>query len=277
MFPWSFLTLEDMDHGNRIDTLFEEKDNILSVYFTAGFPKLNDTKVIIEALQQAGADLIEVGIPYSDPVADGPTIQESNDQALINGMTIVKLFEQLEDFRSSIDIPVILMGYVNPIMQYGIERFCKKCKEIGIDGLIIPDLPMHEYISEHKGTFDSYGLHNIFLITPQTSEKRIKKIDQNSGGFIYIVSSASVTGAKGSITDDQIAYFQRVEALQLKNPTVIGFGISNHETFSRACQYSNGAIIGSAFINLLKDSNALHQDIEDFIKSIKSVNLENVG
>ncbi|MDA1122016.1 MAG: tryptophan synthase subunit alpha [Bacteroidetes bacterium] len=260
-----------MDQANRINRLFKEKQDILSVYFTAGFPHLDDTGTILAALQQGGADLVEIGIPYSDPVADGPTIQESNQEALNNGMTIIKLFEQLHDIRSSINIPLILMGYINPVMQYGIENFCKSCQEVGIDGLILPDLPMYEYLSGYKDIFKKYGLHNIFLITPQTSEERIKEIDQHSYGFIYMVSSASITGAKGELTNDQIDYFERVKAMKIKNPTVIGFGISNHETFSTACKYADGAIIGSAFINLLKESTEpIQKSIRDFINTIRA-------
>ena len=260
-----------MDQANRINKLFKEKQDILSVYFTAGFPQLDDTGTILAALQQGGADLVEIGIPYSDPVADGPTIQESNQQALNNGMTIVRLFEQLYNIRSSINIPLILMGYINPVMQFGIENFCKKCQEIGIDGLILPDLPMYEYLSDYKVIFEKYGLRNIFLITPQTSEQRIKEIDQHSNGFIYMVSSASITGAKGEITKDQTEYFERVKALNLKNPTVIGFGISNHATFSTVCKYADGAIIGSAFINLLKESTEpIQKSIQNFINTIKA-------
>lgn len=255
---------------NRIDQLFETKEgNILSIYFTAGFPELEDTMPIIEHLQEAGVDMIEIGMPFSDPVADGPSIQYSGTKALQNGMSLNLLFEQLEKIRESIDIPLLLMGYLNPVMQYGIEKFCQKCQEIGIDGLILPDLPMQEYVEEYKTLFEQYGLYNIFLISPQTSEARIREIDENSSGFIYMVSSSSITGARGHITEAQQNYFKRVAAMQLKNPTIIGFGISNHETFEQACAYASGAIIGSAFVNLLKESKGLKTDIARFVHSVK--------
>ncbi|MDN5199822.1 tryptophan synthase subunit alpha [Fulvivirgaceae bacterium BMA10] len=260
-----------IEKSNRLDKVFEEKkDHVLSVYFSAGFPGLNDTAVILEYLQEAGADIIEIGIPFSDPIADGPTIQQSNQQSLDNGMSLKLLFSQLQGIRSKIDTPIILMGYVNPVLQYGIEDFCKDCQKVGVDGLILPDLPMQEYMEEYKTLFDQYGLYNIFLITPQTSEQRIKEIDANTNGFIYMVSSASTTGAKSGIATEQIEYFERVKTMQLKNPTMIGFGISNHETFAKACDYASGAIIGSAFIKLLSESTDLKTDINKFIKSIRN-------
>lgn len=258
---------------NRIDQAFSDNSReLLNVYFTAGYPNIDDTASILENLAAAGADIIEIGMPFSDPVADGPTIQESNMQALDNGMTISLLFKQLEGIRNKVDVPIVLMGYVNPVVQYGIEAFCEKCQEVGVDGLILPDLPMHDYLRNFKQIFDSYGLYNIFLITPQTSEARIKEIDDNSAGFIYMVSSASITGAKKGISEDQERYFNRVNALGLRNPRMIGFGISNRATFLKACEYANGAIIGSAFINLLKDSNDLKGDITGFIQDIKGIN-----
>lgn len=257
---------------SRIEKLFEEKkDNILSVYFTAGFPNLDDTANIVKQLQSSDADIIEVGIPFSDPVADGPTIQESNKRALDNGISLKLIFDQLAEIRSEVNIPIILMGYINPVLQFGVEDFCKRCEEIGIDGLILPDLPMQEYIDEYQSVFEAHGLLNIFLITPQTSEERIREIDNNSRGFIYMVSLAGTTGAKANISEDQVSYFKRVKAMQLKNPTLIGFGISNHETFDRACKHASGAIIGSAFINVLEKANNLEQDISAFIKSIKGI------
>lgn len=254
---------------NRIHYLFNTKqDRVLSIYFTAGFPKLEDTIPVMEAIQAGGADIIEIGIPYSDPIADGPTIQDSNMIALENGMSMKKLFEQLKGFRAKVHLPVVLMGYLNPIMQFGMEEFCKKCKEVGVDGLIVPDLPMQQYLDEYKSLFDSYGLVNTFLISPQTSEKRIREIDENTDGFIYMVSSHSITGAKADISDDQITYFERVKAMNLKNPRLIGFGISDAQTFSTASQYSNGAIIGSAFIKKIKDAQNLNQDIQAYIQSV---------
>jgi tryptophan synthase alpha chain len=254
---------------NRIDNLFQtKKERVLSIYFTAGFPKLEDTLPIMQAIESARADIIEVGVPYSDPIADGPTIQDSNQIALDNGMSLKKLFEQLQDMRQTVSLPVVLMGYLNPIIQYGMEAFCKKCQEIGVDGLILPDLPMQQYLDEFKEVFDKYDLRNTFLISPQTSEKRIREIDTHSNGFIYMVSAHSITGARTGISEEQIAYFQRVEAMNLKNPRLIGFGISDSETFTTASKYGNGAIIGSAFIKKIKESQDLKSDIESYIQSV---------
>ncbi|OHX66785.1 tryptophan synthase subunit alpha [Flammeovirga pacifica] len=255
---------------HRIDELFQrKKEDVLNIYFTAGYPKLDDTRKVLKALQEGGADLIEIGIPFSDPVADGPTIQESNMQALENGMTMQKLFEQLDGFREEVDVPVVVMGYFNPIMQYGLEKFCKDAQRVGIDGIIVPDLPMIEYLSNLKEMFDAHGIRNTFLISPQTTEDRIKEIDDNTEGFIYMVSSASVTGAKTGISEEQIDYFKRIEGLNLKNPRLIGFGISDHASFKQASSYSNGAIIGSAFVKLIGQSEDLNTDIKSFVKSIK--------
>jgi tryptophan synthase alpha chain len=254
---------------NRIHTLFQnKKERVLSIYFTAGFPALEDTLPTMQAIESAGADIIEIGVPYSDPIADGPTIQDSNMIALENGMSLKKLFEQIKDMRQTVSIPVVLMGYLNPIIQYGMESFLKKCQEVGVDGLILPDLPMQQYLDEFKTLFEQYGLSNTFLISPQTSEQRIREIDEHSNGFIYMVSSHSITGAKTGITEAQIAYFKRVQAMNLKNPRLIGFGISDTETFGTASQYSNGAIIGSAFIKKVKDSKDLKADIHAYIKSV---------
>lgn len=257
---------------NRIKELFQNKPgNILNVYFTAGFPQLNDTVTILKTLQEAGTDLIEIGMPYSDPVADGETIQKSNDVALLNGMTIKRLFEQLEGIREKgITVPILLMGYLNPVIQYGMEKFCQRCQQIGIDGLILPDMPMQVYQDEYKAMFDQYGLFNIFLITPQTSEARIRHIDEISDGFIYMVSSASVTGSTTGISTQQEAYFDRVNQLKLRNPRLIGFGISNHDTFTKASRHAHGAIIGSAFIKVLQNAKDLKKDITDFVTSVKS-------
>lgn len=260
---------------NRIDQLFQQRSKpVLNIYFTAGFPQLNDTRTILKSLQQAGADLIEIGIPFSDPVADGPTIQQSNKTALDNGMTLRKLMEQLKGFRQEVQVPVVLMGYLNPIVQYGIENFCRDCQEVGIDGLILPDLPMYEYQNFYKALFAKHGLHNIFLISPQTSEARIREVDQNSAGFIYMVSSASVTGSSQGISAEQLRYFEQVQQMQLKNPRLIGFGISDRESFLQASGYAEGAIIGSAFIRLLEKSNNLEQDIKEFVTSIKQPTAE---
>jgi tryptophan synthase alpha chain len=258
--------------NNRINKLFQaKKERILSVYFTAGYPNLEDTVPMIQELVKNGVNLIEIGMPFSDPVADGPVIQHSSLIALQNGMSIRKLFEQLKDIRKTVDIPLILMGYINPVLQYGVEAFCRKCNEIGIDGLIIPDLPMDVYEEEFKPTFEANNLHNIFLITPQTSEERLRKIDDVSTGFVYMVSSNATTGAKTSVSEFQKAYFERVNSFGLKNPRLIGFGISNAETFANACEYANGAIIGSAFVKALEGSGPTSQKVSRFIHSIVTV------
>ena len=254
---------------NRINKLFQEKkERILSIYFTAGYPNLEDTVPMIQELVKNGVDLIEIGMPFSDPVADGPVIQHSSLIALQNGMSIRKLFDQLKDIRQMIDIPLILMGYINPVLQYGVAAFCQKCKEIGIDGLIIPDLPMDVFEEEFKTVFHANNLHNIFLITPQTSGERLRQIDEASSGFIYMVSSNATTGAKTSVSSFQKEYFERINSVSLKNPRLIGFGISNAETFEHACQYASGAIIGSAFVKALDDDLPLTEKISRFTKSI---------
>jgi tryptophan synthase alpha chain len=255
--------------NNRINKLFQEKkEQVLSVYFTAGYPELNDTTTIIQELVKNGVDLIEIGMPFSDPVADGPVIQHSSLIALQNGMSVSKLFDQLRDIRQSVHIPLILMGYINPVLQYGVEAFCKKCNEIGIDGTIIPDLPLDIYEEEFKPFFEAANLHNIFLITPQTSEERLHLIDSVSSGFIYMVSSNSTTGAKSGVSDFQKEYFERIHSLSLKNPRMIGFGISNAETFANACHYASGAIIGSAFVKALDGSESIARKVSVFINSI---------
>lgn len=252
---------------NRIDKKFQEDKKLLSIYFSAGHPSLEDTVPILKKLQAAKVDMVEIGLPFSDPLADGPTIQESSTQALSNGMTTDKLFSQLENIREYINIPLVLMGYFNPMMQFGIEKFCKCCESIGIDGLIIPDLPVDIYHEKYKILFDKHGLYNMFLITPQTPEKRIRYIDKVSNGFIYMVSSASVTGAKNTFGDSQKDYFKRISGMRLSSPTVVGFGISNASTYSTAIEHSNGAIIGSAFIKFLEDEGV--NKIADFISSIR--------
>ena len=252
---------------NRIDKKFQEDKKLLSIYFSAGHPSLEDTVPILKKLQAAKVDMVEIGLPFSDPLADGPTIQESSTQALSNGMTTDKLFSQLENIRKYINIPLVLMGYFNPMMQFGIEKFCKCCESIGIDGLIIPDLPVDIYHEKYKILFDKHGLYNMFLITPQTPEKRIRYIDKVSIGFIYMVSSASVTGAKNTFGDSQKDYFKRISGMRLSSPTVVGFGISNASTYSTAIEHSNGAIIGSAFIKFLEDKGV--NKIADFISSIR--------
>jgi tryptophan synthase alpha chain len=252
---------------NRINQKLQEDKKILSIYFSAGYPNLNDTVQIIQDLEKNGVDMIEIGLPFSDPLADGPTIQASSTTALHNGMTTQILFDQLKDIRKSVNIPLVIMGYFNPMLQYGVENFCKKCAEIGIDGLIIPDLPVDVYAEQYKATFDKYGLINVFLITPQTSDERIRFIDSVSSGFIYMVSSASVTGSQSGFGSTQEDYFKRIADMNLKNPQVIGFGINNAETFNQATQHAKGAIIGSAFITHLKENGT--EKISEFVKAIR--------
>lgn len=252
---------------NRIQQKLQEDQKLLSIYFTAGYPQLNDTVRIIQELERNGVDMVEIGLPFSDPLADGPTIQESSTAALKNGMHTELLFQQLQDIRKSVSIPLILMGYFNPMLQYGVEAFCKKCYEIGIDGLIMPDLPLDVYQEEYEAIYKKYGLINVSLITPQTSEKRILQIDRASDGFIYMVSSASVTGAKLGFGEEQMSYFERIASLGLANPQIVGFGISNAQTFKQAVTYAKGAIIGSAFIKHLTQNGV--ENITDFIKGIR--------
>jgi tryptophan synthase alpha chain len=255
---------------NRITQLFEKKkNNILNIYFTAGYPNLKDTTTLIQAIEESGADIIEIGMPYSDPVADGPVIQQSNMVAIDNGMTVKKLFEQLQNIREKSTIPIILMGYFNPVMQYGVENFVKEASKIGIDGFILPDLPLEEYEREYKTLFESHNLSNIFLITPNTSEARIRKIDSVSSGFIYMVSTNSTTGNESKDTGDVVSYFERIKNMNLKNPRLIGFNIKDKKTFDQACAYANGAIIGSAYIRMLSNSHLIADDTNQFIKNIK--------
>ena len=253
---------------NRIDEVFsKKKKGVLNIYFTAGYPKIDDTLRIARTLEAAGVDIIEIGIPYSDPIADGPTIQDSSQKALDAGMSLKLLMRQLQDLRKHIKIPVILMGYINPVLQYGFTKFCQDCKEVGIDGVILPDLPMQEYAEMYQVTFEEYGIYNIFLMTPQTSEKRVLQINEASKGFIYMVSSASITGAKQEVSQAQIDYFERIQKMNLSVQRLIGFGISNKETFDNACQYASGAIIGSAFINQLNKDDS-DEAITSFVGSI---------
>lgn len=254
---------------NRLKQLFEnKKDPILSIYYTAGYPDLNNTVDIAEALEKAGVDFLEIGFPYSDPVADGPVIQNSSEKALKNGMTLNVLFDQLKDLRKRVSIPILLMGYVNPLLQYGVDNFCRSASEAGIDGVIVPDLPMYEYEELYRGIFEKYGLSNIFLITPQTSEDRIRKIDSLTSGFIYMVSSAATTGKNLSLSDNTEAYFGRVKAMNLKNPLIIGFGISDKPSFQKAAKYASGAIVGSAFVKFLDQPDATGR-IREFIGTIR--------
>jgi tryptophan synthase alpha chain len=254
---------------NRIDKLFKKKTTgILSVYFTAGYPELDSTVRIIKALGYSGADMIEIGMPFSDPMADGPVIQESNEKALRNGMSLKLLFKQLSEIRKEVEIPLILMGYLNPVIQFGVENFCRECARTGIDGVILPDLPPEVYREEFQACFDKYNLYNILLITPQSTAGRILEIDRISRGFIYIVSSSSVTGSVKGFSAEQMGYFKRVSEMKLNNPRLIGFGISNHDTFVNAAKYAGGGIIGSAFVKVLANPGRLNENIDKFIKEI---------
>lgn len=260
------------ESDNRISALFKRKSaEVLSIYCTAGYPSLDDTAFILQELEKAGVDLIEIGMPFSDPIADGGTVQGSNQQALENGMHIAELFNQLADIRKSVSIPLILMGYINPVLQYGIEAFCEKAEEVGIDGLILPDLPMWEYEQFYRSLFEQHGLSMTFLITPQTSDERIYKLDSLSNGFLYLVSSASTTGKTADFTDEQVQYFQRVAGMELKNPLMVGFGISSHQHYHTVTSHVQGAVIGSAFIKAIGhgDRERLSPSIHDFIHMIR--------
>jgi tryptophan synthase alpha chain len=254
---------------NRLTKLFENnRENLLTVYFTAGYPKLDDTETIICSLAESGANIIEIGIPYSDPLADGPVIQESGMAAIDNGMTLQVLFNQLTDIRIKTQVPLILMGYFNQLLQYGVDKFLDDCVKVGIDGLIIPDLPLMEYEQFYKDKLTQRNISISFLITPQTDESRIHKVDALSTGFIYVVSDSSITGMKTGISSQQIRYFERIKSLQLSTPQLIGFGISDRESYLTASKYANGAIIGSAFIKHLKDKNEVDKATSDFINLI---------
>lgn len=252
---------------NRINRLFDSgQKNILSVYFTAGYPRFDDTLTVIEELEKQGADMIEIGIPFSDPMADGPVIQQSGTAALNNGMTLKKLFAQLENIRDKVNIPLIMMGYLNPVMQYGMEAFCRECSKTGIDGVIIPDLPFNDYMESFKALGKRYGIEFIMLITPETSEERIRLIDENTSGFIYMVSTASTTGAKDSFDEKTLNYFRRIDTMNLKNPRLIGFGISNKTTLDAAFANASGAIIGSEFIRLLGSEQSVESAVAKLMR-----------
>ena len=246
----------------------KQANGLLSIYFTAGYPALDSTVEIASALEKAGADFLEIGFPYSDPVADGPTIQHSSQVALKNGMTLRVLFEQLKELRKQVSIPVYLMGYVNPVLQFGLENFCQACQEVGVNGTIIPDLPMYEYEELYQDTFKKYKVSNIFLVTPQTTPERIGKIDALSSSFIYLLSSNATTGKKLAIQEESETYFKRIKDMNLANPLIIGFGIHNKETFQQAVTFANGAIVGTAFVKLLAEENYLEK-IPAFIEQIK--------
>jgi len=246
----------------------KHSNGLLSIYFTAGYPSIDSTLEIASALEKAGADFLEIGFPYSDPVADGPTIQHSSEVALTNGMSLKVLFEQLKELRNHVNIPVYLMGYFNPVLQFGVANFCQACKNVGVNGTIIPDLPMYEYEELYQPIFEENGISNIFLVTPQTSEERIRKIDDLSTNFIYLLSSNATTGKKLSIQNQAETYFKRIKDMDLKNPLVIGFGIHNQETFEKATTYAQGAIVGTAFVKLLAEADYLER-IPEFIANIK--------
>lgn len=254
---------------NKLDKTFSSgKKNILNIYCTAGYPHLESTATVMLALQQYGADIIELGIPYSDPIADGPVIQQSNMQALANGISIKKIFSQLNAIKNQLHIPVILMGYLNPVMQYGLEKFCKDAAEAGVSAIILPDLPMYEFEQVYKSLFEKYGLHFIFLISPQTSTERIFKADELSSGFVYAVSSAATTGKETNF-NKQESYFKKIKKMKLKNPVLIGFGIKDKATFNLACRYASGAIIGSAYIKALQSSSNIEETTALFINAIR--------
>lgn len=258
---------------NRIDRLFKEKSGeILSIYLTAGYPGLNDTPGLVKSLAEHGADMIEIGIPFSDPLADGPVIQQSSQIALRNGMNLELLFEQLKEIRLKVDIPLVMMGYLNPVLQMGMENFLENCRSTGIDGVIIPDLPPDEYESAYLNLFQSHGIHHILLVTPHTGVDRIRDIAALSGGFLYLVSDSSTTGSTSSLKKHQLEYFQRIQKMELPLPALIGFGISSHKTFQAACDSAQGAIIGSAFIKALvdEDSGTLDEKVNRFISKIRA-------
>lgn len=253
---------------NRLENLFQhKKDKILNIYTTAGFPKLESTMQVMTALQHAGVDIIELGMPYSDPLADGETIQHSSAIALQNGMTIEKLFTQLTDFRKTIRVPVVLMGYMNPVLQYGFENFCANAAKVGIDGLILPDLPAFEFETMYQSILEKYNLNFIFLVTPETAEQRVRQLDKLSSGFLYAVSSSSTTGGTQDF-DAVAAYLQRLQSYELKNPVLVGFGIKDSATFLQAVAHSQGAIIGSAFVKHIEVATNLEKEIERFVSAI---------
>jgi len=253
---------------NRIEEFFKKKQNkILNVYYTAGFPGLEDTLNVMKALEESGVDMIELGMPYSDPLADGPVIQHSNTIALQNGMTIKKLFAQLQNFRKHVSFPVLLMGYMNPILQYGFEKFCADASAVGIDGLILPDLPEYEFENEYGAIIKKYGLDFVFLVTPETSDERVKRLDKLSGGFLYAVSSSSTTGKDKNMNDVAI-YLQKLKNLELKNPVLVGFGIKDKQTFQAACDNANGALIGTAFIKALESDANVERATKNFLNEI---------
>lgn len=256
--------------SEQFENLFASGRKLLSIYLTAGYPNIDDTVPSLKALEENGVDFVEIGMPYSDPLADGTTIQQSSQIAIKNGMKLDLLFDQIKEARKEVKMPFVYMGYLNQLMQYGLEKFCKACVDVGIDSLIIPDLPMDIYESEHKHILDKYNLGLSFLISPQSGEERIRQADNLSYPFLYQVSSNAITGAKSGISDEQIAYFDRINEMGLGTPKMIGFGISNKETYEQACQRASGAIIGSAFIKAISEEGKLEDKIANFIKGIRS-------
>ena len=255
---------------SRIAALFQQKQhNVLNIYCTAGYPYADATLPVMQALQQHGADMIELGMPYSDPLADGPVIQASSSKAIQDGMTIERLFQQLQGFREHIQVPVVLMGYMNPVLQYGFERFCSDAAKAGIDGLILPDLPEYEFETMYRTVLQQYGLDFIFLVTPETSDERLRKLDSLSSGFLYAVSSSSVTGSDKSFSPVE-SYLQKLQNAQLNNPFLVGFGIKDAITFNTACKYANGAIIGSAYVKALENATDVNAATQAFIAAIKN-------
>lgn len=255
--------------SNRLENTFRDKKDILNVYLTAGYPSLNDTVEVVQELAKNGVDMVEIGMPFSDPLADGPTIQHSSEVAIKNGITLELIFNQVKEIRKTVQIPIILMGYYNQMLQYGVKEFVKKSTEVGVDGLIIPDLPLDIYEEEYKALFEQYNLKMSFLITPQTTDERVLEIAKESSAFLYVVSSYAITGGKSAIEDYQTDYFKKIASLNISTPKLIGFGISNAETFNKACEYANGAIIGSAFIKAIAKTENLKEIIKQFITSIK--------
>jgi tryptophan synthase alpha chain len=256
--------------SNRLSTLTRSKRDILAVYLTAGYPQLTDTLSICKALQESGVDMIEIGFPFSDPVADGPVIQRSSEEALKNGMSLTVLFEQLKELRKEVTVPVVLMGYLNPVLAFGVDAFCSRCNELGIDGVIIPDLPLEEYTAQYKAIFDRYNLASVLFISPTTPEERIRTIDSLNPGFVYAVSSPAVTGGALTMDAEKERYFKRIQDMHLTTPVLIGFGIADQRGYHTACKYSSGAIVGSAFISLISARGVDQKSITSFVQTLRA-------
>lgn len=256
--------------SNRLTRLLlARKQNLLAIYYTAGFPQLDSTVTIARYLEQASADIIEIGMPFSDPIADGPVIQQSSAIALRNGMTIGRAIEQVRSIREQVSVPILLMGYFNPVLQYGLERFCREAAGAGVDGVVLPDLPLREYQREYRDNFVSNKLSAVFLIAPSTSDERIRQIDKASDGFVYAVSSAATTGTRNELPSDLDSYLSRLRSLELRNPWLVGFGISDWKSFRKVCEFGSGAIVGSAFVKMLETSVNLESDVQDFVDRIR--------